>query len=125
MPFPTMVDVVSQQNQQLLHGGYLVKNIMAFFVLFALFFIIKEKKWRDNVLITSFTVGYLLVIALSAFAQSERFRLPALPFMLIIAAYGISNITNKEKKIFNLYLVLLLVIFIAWSWFKLAGRGMT
>ena len=124
IPFPTMVDIVSQQNQQLLHGGYVVKNIMAFFVLFSLFFIIKEKKWRDNVLITSFTIGYLLVIALSAFAQSERFHLPALPFILILSAYGICNITNKEKKAFNLYLALMLVIYVAWIWFKLAGRGL-
>ena len=124
IPFPTMVDIVHQQNQQLLHGGYFVKNIMAFFVLFAFFYILKEKKWRDYLLIGTFTVGYLLVVALSAFAQSERFHLPALPFMLIIAAYGISNITNKEKKAFNIYLVLMLVIFIVWSWFKLAGRGM-
>lgn len=125
IPFPTMVDVIHQQNQQLLHGGYVVKNIMAFFVLFALFIIIKDKKWRDNILITSFTVGYLLIIALSAFAQSERFHLPALPFMLIIAAYGISMISNKEKKIFNAYLILMFIIFVAWNWFKLAGRGMT
>lgn len=125
LPFPTMVDIVSQENQQLLHGGYVVKNVMAFFVLFAIFFIIKEKKWRDNILISSFTVGYLLVIAVSAFAQSERFHLPALPFLLIISAYGISNITNKEKKAFNLYLALMLVIYVAWSWFKLAGRGLT
>ena len=123
IPFPTMVDVVTQQNQQLLHGGYFVKNIMAFFVLFALFYIVKEKKWRDYLLIGTFTVGYLLVVALSAFAQSERFHLPALPFMLIIAAYGISNITNKEKKAFNIYLVLMLVIFIAWSWFKLDRKS--
>lgn len=124
IPFPTMVDVSHQQNQQLLHGGYVVKNVMAFFVLFALFLLIKEKKWRDNVLITSFTVGYLLVIALSAFAQSERFHLPALPFLLIIAAYGVSNVTNNEKKLFNGYIMLMFVIFIAWNWFKLAGRGM-
>lgn len=124
IPFPTMVDVSHQQNQQLLHGGYVVKNVMAFFVLFALFLMIKEKKWRDNVLITSFTVGYLLVVALSAFAQSERFHLPALPFLLIIAAYGVSNVTNKEKKLFNGYIMLMFVIFIAWNWFKLAGRGM-
>lgn len=124
IPFPTMVDVSHQQNQQLLHGGYVVKNVMAFFVLFALFLLIKKKKWRDNVLITSFTVGYLLVVALSAFAQSERFHLPALPFLLIIAAYGVSNVTNKEKKLFNGYLMLMFVIFIAWNWFKLAGRGM-
>jgi hypothetical protein len=125
IPFPTMVDISHQQNQQLLHGGYFVKNIMAFFVIFALIYIVKNKKWRDYLLIVTFTIGYLMVVALSAFAQSERFHLPALPFFLVIAAYGISIISNREKKVFNMYLVLLFVIFVAWNWFKLAGRGMT
>lgn len=75
-------------------------------------------------MITSFTVAYLIVVALSAFAQSERFHLPALPFLLILAAYGLSNISNNEKKYFNWYLILLFFIFIAWNWFKMAGRGL-
>lgn len=124
IPFPTMVDVAHQQNQQLLHGGYVVKNIIAFFVLFALIYIVREKKWRDNIMIISFTVAYLIVVALSAFAQSERFHLPALPFLLIIAAYGISNFSNSDKKYFNWYLIMIFLIFVAWNWFKLAGRGL-
>lgn len=124
IPFPTIINTPNQQNQQLIHGGNYVKNIVAFFVLFCLFFMIKEKKWRDHLLILSFTLGYLMVIALSAFAQSERFHQPALPFILILAAYGVSNITNKEKKYFKWYMAIIFAIMIAWSWFKLSGRGL-
>lgn len=124
IPFPTMVNTPGQENQQLLHGGNYVKNIMAFFVLFVLYYIIKEKLWRNYLLIGSFTMGYLLIIALSAFAQSERFHQPALPFILILAAFGISKITNAEKKYFTWYMVSIFVAIVVWSWFKLAGRGM-
>jgi len=124
IPFPTIVNTPNQENLQLIHGGNYVKNIMAFFALFSLFLVIKEKKWRDHLLILSFTLGYLMVIALSAFAQSERFHQPALPFILILAAFGVSNISNKEKKYFKWYMGLIFIIIVAWSWFKLSGRGM-
>jgi len=124
IPFPTVVNVPGQENIMMLNGGYYVKNIMAFFVMFALFWIVKNKKWRDFTLIGSFTLGYLLVIALSAFAQSERFHQPALPFLLIFAAFGISKVTNNTKKYFTWYMTLIFVVIVAWSWFKLAGRGL-
>ena len=43
---------------------------------------------------------------------------------MMFAAYGITQVTNSTKKYFTWYLVLLFAIFIAWNWFKLAGRGM-
>ena len=125
IPFPTIVNTPGQENQQLLHGGNYVKNILAFFVIFALVYVIRYKLWKDYLMVGSFTVGYLILIALSAFAQSERFHQPALPFLLILAAFGISKITNAEKKLFTWYMVFIFVAIVAWSWFKLAGRGMT
>jgi hypothetical protein len=125
IPFPTIVETPNQEEMKMLNGGNYVKNIMAFFVMFALFWVIKEKKWRDYILIGSFTIGYLIIIALSAFAQSERFHQPALPFLMIIAAFGISKVTNNEKKYFKLYMAIIFVAIVGWSWFKLAGRGLT
>lgn len=124
IPFPTMIETQWQENQRLIHGGNYVKNILAFFTMFALFLLIKEGKWRDHLLIGSFTIGYLVVIALSAFAQSERFHQPALPFILVFAAYGISRADNKTKKYYTWWLAFIFVALIGWSWFKLAGRGM-
>lgn len=124
MPFPTMVYTDGQENSQLLHGGYYVKNFMAFFVLLAFIWVIKNKKWRDYTLIGSFTIGYLGVIAMSSFAQSERFHLPALPFLLIMAAFGLSKITNSDKKYFKWYLIFIFIALVAWNYVKLSGRGL-
>lgn len=124
IPFPTMVNVETQQNQMLLHGGYFVKNVLAFFVFFSLFYLFRNKMLRDHLLILSFTVGYLAVIAFSAFAHSERFHQPVLPLLLILAAVGVVNMSPKFKRFYLLYLLLLGVVILVWSWYKLAGRGL-
>ena len=124
IPIPTMVNVPGQENQQLIHGGNFNKDIMAFFLLVFIFVVVKRNTWRDFSLLEAFFVGYLLILAFSAFAQSERFHQPVLPLYMIFAAYGITQVTNSTKKYFTWYLVLLFAIFIAWNWFKLAGRGM-
>ena len=124
IPFPTLVETPNQENQKIINGGNFVKNIMAFFTMFALFWMVKNKKWRDYILIGSFTIGYLIIVSLSAFGQSERFHLPALPFELILAAFGISLITNKDKKYFRWWMIFIFMAIVGWSWFKLAGRGL-
>lgn len=124
MPFPTMVNTAGQKNSQLFHGGNYVKNFMAFFIILAIIWVIINKKWAEYTLIGSFTLGYLIIIALSSFAQAERFHQPALPFLLVIAAFGVSKVTNRDKKYFRWYLAALFVALLAWSWFKLAGRGL-
>ena len=123
MPFPTMVDSPNQENIQLMNGSNYVKNITSFFTIIGVFLLIYRSKWRENILILSFLTGYLAVIAMSAFAQSERFHLPSLPFALIIAAYGLSQMDNKKKIYYNIWLCIIFVAIVAWSWFKLAGRG--
>lgn len=125
IPFPTIVETPGQENQKIINGGNYVKNILAFFVIFGLIWIVKEGKWREYITMGAFTIGYLMVIAMSSFAQSERFHQPALPFLMIFAAFGISKVTNTQKKYFGWYMVFIFVAIVAWSWFKLAGRGMT
>ncbi len=124
IPFPTMITVVNQENQMIMNGSNFVKNIIAFFVLYALYSMIIEKKWRDYLLIVTFVVSYLAVIAMSSFAHSERFHQPVLPFYMILAAYGVSKITNKQKKYFNIYIFFVFIAIFGWSWFKLSGRGL-
>jgi 4-amino-4-deoxy-L-arabinose transferase-like glycosyltransferase len=124
IPFPTMIGTPEQENQQLMNGSNFVKNITAFFTMLGIFLLIYRKKWRENTLVLAFLIGYLVVTALSAFAQSERFHMPSLPFALIIAAYGISQMDRYKVKYFNLYIVLICIAIIGWSWFKLAGRGL-
>ena len=124
IPIPTMVSIEGQENQQLLHGGNFVKEIMAFFLLFAFLMILNDGKWRDFTMPGVFTLSYLMVIAFSAFAQSERFHLPVIPFYLMFAAYGVTRVTKSTKNYFIWYMIILFAIIMAWNWFKLAGRGM-
>lgn len=124
IPFPTLVNTPNQELNRHINGGNYVKNITSAFTILALFMLLFSGKWRDHVLILSICCGYLVVLALSEFAHSERFHLPALPFSLILAAFGISQLQNKHKKWFNYWIMFIFVANIAWAWFKLKGRGM-
>lgn len=123
-PFPTFVNIDYQKNHMLMSGGYFVKNIMAFFVLSSLFYMIKQKYWKNHFLIISFFISYLAILALSKFAIVERFHMPIIPIHIILAAHGISLINKKNFKYFRYYLIGIGVIIIGWNWFKLAGRGL-
>ena len=124
IPFPTFIETPNQENQRMIHGGNYVKNITSAFTILALFTLLFSVNWRNHILILSICCGYLVIIALSAFAHSERFHLPALPFSLILAAYGIANLQNKHKRWFNYWVMFIFIANIAWAWFKLKGRGM-
>jgi len=124
IPFPTMINIEFQSNQMMLHGGYFVKNFLAFFVMFAFYNLLIKKKLRENLLLSSFLLGYLLIIAFSAFAHSERFHLPAMPLFMVFAAYGVHHLETRQKMVFNVYLILIGLAIIVWNWFKLAGRGL-
>lgn len=125
IPFPTMVNTDGQENQQMLNGGNYVKNILSGFTIFALVMLVLSGDWRKHTLLIAMMCGYLVVIAFSNFAQSERFHQPALPFELMFAAYGVSLLQNKHCKWIDYWLIALLVANVAWAWFKLAGRGLT
>ena len=123
IPFPTLVDIEGQENQKMLNGANYCKNILSGFIFLGLFLLIKQKKWREHLLVISFYLAYLGTIALSNFAHSERFHMPALPFFIIIASWGISQVNNKNKKLFNYWVILMVIAAVIWSYIKLAGRG--
>ena len=124
LPFPTMVDVDEQYNQQLINGGNYVRNFFGIFTLIALFSAIFVKKnWRDLALIGSFIISYLGVICMSGFANSERFLLPGLPFLLLMAAYGVSLLDERNFKWVRIWYYIVPVMVIGWAVFKLGSRG--
>ena len=125
MPFPTMVDVDQQYNQQMLSGGNYVRNFFGGFVLIAIFSaIFITKNWRNLSLIGSFAIAYLGIISSSGFANSERFLLPALPILLIMAAYGISLLNAKNYRFVKIWYYVVPVMAVAWAFFKLGSRGL-
>lgn len=124
IPFASMVYTEGQDNQQMIHGGNYVKNVMSGFVLFAVITILVSGDWRKHTLPLALMVGYLVVIAFSNFAHSERFHQPVLPFELLFAAYGISILKQKHVRWIDNWMLFVMVANIAWAWFKLAGRGL-
>ena len=83
-------------------------------------------KWREHLLPLSFLLGYLVVLTMSTFAQSERFHQPVMPFEMMFAAYGMSVAVTKKKykRFFTYWCVLMFVAAVLWNWFKLKGRGL-
>lgn len=124
VPFPTMIDISSQQAQQIQNGGFFIKNIMSFFCLLALVLMIINKEWKQSVMIISFFLGYLAVLLLSSYAHSGRFHQPVVPLEMIFAAYGVGHFRGKYLKLFHWALFFEIVICLGWNWFKLKGRSM-
>ncbi len=125
MPFPTMVDVNEQYNQQMISGGNYVRNFFGGFVLIALFSsIFITKNWRNLSLILSFVTAYLGIISTSGFANSERFLLPGLPVLLILSAYGISLLNAKNYKFIKIWYWVVPLMAFGWVYFKLGSRGL-
>ena len=128
LPFPSMVRPFEGQDvQQLLNGGNFVKNIISGFTILALVMLLMSGQWREHLLPLSFMLGYLVVLAFSTFAQSERFHQPVMAFELMFAAYGLSIAVTKPKykRWFTYWCGLMFVACVAWNWFKLAGRGLS
>ena len=126
IPFPTMTDTPGQENQKMIHGGNFVKNIMSFFTIMSMVVLLFSGGWRRHVLLVATLCGYLVVLAFSSFAHSERFHQPILPLIMMFAAYGITLVRDNPwiKKYFPWWCLLMFLAAIAWNWFKLAGRGM-
>lgn len=124
LPFATMVDVDQQYEQQNKSGGNYVRNFMGFFAILAIYEAIKRKQWRSFAMIGSFVFAYLGVVSLSAFSNSERFLLPALPGLIMMWAYGISTLQKKTYKLLTPWCVLVFLMEIGWAYFKLGSRGL-
>ena len=127
IPFPSFnVALESQVLQRQLSGGNYIKNILSFFVILLMILMLVSGEWRKHVFILAYTLGYLLSLVLSSFAQSSRFHMPIWAMLMLFAAYGIqiSKTNPRYRRWFGYALIVEIVACLAWNWFKLAGRGM-
>ena len=124
LPFSTMVVTEGQESQITRHGGNYIRNFMAFFALLAIVEAIRQKKWRGFVLIGAFTFGYLGVISVSGYSNSERFLLPGLPGLIMMWAYGISELRKETYRFLTPWCVIVIIMEIGWAYFKLGSRGL-
>lgn len=124
LPFSTMINVSQQYGQQEKHGGNFIRNFMAFFAFLAIYEAFRRKQWRNFSLIGSFALAYLGVVSLSGFSNSERFLLPGLPCLIMMWAYGVSALRAKTFKLLTPWCIVVIVMEIAWAYFKLGSRGL-
>ena len=124
LPFATMVDVDEQYIQQEKSGGNYVRNFMGFFAILAIFEAIRQKKWRSFIVIGAFVVSYLGVISVSGYSNSERFLLPALPGLICMWAYGLSELRQKTYRLLTPWCILVFLMEFGWAYFKLGSRGL-
>lgn len=124
IPFSSMVATPGQENQMMMNGANFVKNVMSGLTILALFLLLKRGDWRKHVLPIAVMCGYLVVLVFSNFAHSERFHFPAVALELMFAAYGVTQLTNKHKRWFVIWLVVICIANIGWAFIKLKGRGL-
>ena len=123
MPLTNLVEVAND-NQKMMNGTFFVKNYLAFFAMLCVVAAIRQKRCRDFSLIGTFTLLYVLVVAFSFAFNSERYHQPALPGLLIMAAYGMTRFKRKDFVFFYSYDLLLLAAIVVWNYIKLAARGL-
>ncbi len=70
-----------------------------------------------------FVLGYLGILANSGFAISERFHLPVVPVLIILAAAGMEQLKSIRSNYYLWYLLLVAGLVIGWNYIKLAGRA--
>lgn len=124
IPFSSMVYVSWQENQMMMNGANFSKNIISGFTIFALFLLLFRGDWRKHVLPLAVMCGYLVVLVFSNFAHSERFHFPVLGLELMFAAFGVTQMANKHKRWFSIWVVGICITNILWALIKLRGRGL-
>jgi hypothetical protein len=121
-PFPSFVFVKGQEFIWLFASGNMIKNILAFFLFIGIFKVCKFSFQKSSLLIYFFFV-YLLILANSGFAISERFHLPILPIFLGFSSIGIIEYQKiNNKYYFIIYLILISALILSWNYIKLSGR---
>lgn len=123
LPLAPMVEE-SPDNNKMIHGSTFVKNFLAFFAMLAFVVAFRQKKWRDFSLIGAYELSYLGIIMFSFAANTERFHEPAIPLLILMAAFSMTHLRRKDLILFYVYCGLLFVALFAWNWLKLSARGL-
>ena len=123
LPLAPMVEE-SPEHNKLIHGSTYVKNFLAFFAMLAIVVAFRQKKWRDFSLIGAYELSYLTIIMLSFAANMERYHQPAIPLLVLMAAYAMTHLRRKDLILFYVYCGLLYVALFVWNWLKLSARGL-
>lgn len=123
LPLAPMVEEAPDHNK-MIHGSTYVTNFLAFFAMLSILIAIRQRQWRNFSLIGAYELSYLTLIMFSFAANSERFHEPAIPLLILMAAYAMTHLRHKDMKLFYVYCGLLFVALFLWNWLKLSARGL-
>jgi 4-amino-4-deoxy-L-arabinose transferase-like glycosyltransferase len=123
LPLAPMVEE-SPEHNKMIHGSTYVKNFLAFFAMLAIVVAFRQKKWRDFSLIGAYELSYLTIIMLSFAANMERYHQPAIPLLVLMAAYAMTHLRRKDLILFYVYCGMLYIALFVWNWLKLSARGL-
>ncbi len=123
LPLSPMVEP-SPDHNKMIHGSTYVKNFLAFFAMLAILIAIRQRQWRNFSLVGAYELSYLAIIMFSFAANSERYHEPAIPILILMAAYAMTHLRHKDLKLLYVYCGVLVVALILWNWLKLSARGM-
>ena len=124
LPFSTMVSVEEQYAQQTKHSGNFIRNFMGFFAILAIIEAIRQKRLREFAMLGVFVFAYLGIVSVSGFSNSERFLLPGLPVLILMWAYGVSELRQKTYFTLVPWCFIVIAMEFGWAFFKLGSRGL-
>lgn len=124
LPFSTMVNVDQQYSQLTKHSGNFIRNFMGFFALLAIIEAVRKKRLREFAMLGVFVFAYLGIVSVSGFSNSERFLLPGLPVLILMWAYGVSELRQKTYFAMVPWCFLVIAMEFGWAFFKLGTRGL-
>ena len=124
LPLSPMLDMAPEHNK-MIHGSTFVKNFLAYFAMLSIVVAFRQKRWRNFSLVWAYELSYLAIIMFTFTSNSERYHEPAIPLLIVMAAYAMTRLRRKELKLFYVYCGLLFVALFVWNWLKLASRGLT
>ena len=123
-PFPSFLQTEERQFPIIFHyQNEMVKNLMYYFGLLGIIIAIR-KNFKKTIMLSFFVLSYLFVLMTTANSFIDRFQLVNVPFVIIFMSVGLIDSDLKWKKRWNHYLVLLVVMHVSWTLFKLNIRGL-
>lgn len=123
LPLAPMVEE-SPNHNKMIHGSTYVKNFLAFFAMLSIVIVFRQKKWRDFSLIGTYELSYLVIIMFSFAANTERYHEPAIPLIILMAAYAMTHLRRNYLILFYVYCILLFLALLTWNGLKLSARGL-
>jgi fucose 4-O-acetylase-like acetyltransferase len=124
-PFPSVVSLPVKDglshNEYYYHvAGNLFWITLAFFSFYGVYYALRYNR-QKMAPIWAFIIGYQFVLLKAMYFTSVRFSYPLKPLLLIMAAYGLSQM--KNKKWYPIYLAGAVVMIVGWNFVRFKGRG--